>query len=260
MANDVSEGFHIWEGVFDSFEEAGGSTSAFSEATWVSRSKEKALRLREQARTTAFASLASSTHEYCLPVVAALCQARKGHLRILEFGGSVGFSFWSIVEALASPRDVEIHVVDNEKICEAGREVFAGEKRIVFHSSVPEGHFDIVHCGSSIQYSRDWAGRVRDLARAAPDYLVFDDLPAGDIQTFVSLQNYYGAKIPHWFFGIREFIETITRVTGYRLCYKSRYVGTYLGVVGPVPMDNFPPSRRIETAYNVAFTAPAGTS
>lgn len=246
--------FNIWEGVFGSFAEAGGSTLVFSEALWVQRSKEKAIRLRDTPRTPTYTPPANATHEYCAPVIAALVQAQKGFVRILEFGGSVGLSFGILVEPLADPSQVEVHVVDNENICRAGRDVFAGEPRISFHTDVPRGvAFDLVHCGSSIQYSADWAGQIETLVASGPDYLVFDDLPAGDIPSFVSLQNYYGKKIPHWFFDIREFIETVTRVTGYRLCYKSRYIGTFLGRPGPFPMNNFPERCRIDHAYNIAF-------
>jgi putative methyltransferase (TIGR04325 family) len=94
---------------------------------------------------------------------------------------------------------------------------------------------------------------IRQLVLSAPEYLVIDDLPAGDIETFVSLQNYYGKKIPHWFFNVREFIERIEQETQYRLCYKARYVGRFFGEVGAVPMDNFPPDRRIDNAYNLVF-------
>jgi putative methyltransferase (TIGR04325 family) len=253
-----SEDFHIWEGIYSSFVEAGGSTRVFHEPLWVERCTEKALRLLEQARGSGFTPVTGATHEYCLPVIAATLQARRSPLRILDFGGSVGFSVPSVVSALGDPAAVEIHIVDNEKICEAGRKVFAGDPRVTFQTSPPAGvRFDLVHCGSSIQYVEDWPALVRELVSTEPELLVFDDLPAGEVPTFVSLQAYYGKKIPHWFFDVREFARTVTAVTGYRLCYRSRYVGTFLGKTGPFPMENFPEDHRIENAYNLAFARPS---
>lgn len=249
----TSEPFYIWEGIYETFEEAGGSTEVFAERGWVERSKQKGTNLRSQARSS---RSAPACHEYCIPIVVALLQARRRHVRVLEFGGSVGFTFHSTVDALARPQDVEIHVLDNERICAAGKDVFAGEERISFHSRLPEEvSFDVVHFGSSIQYVPAWAAQIKELASLRPEFLVFDDLPAGDIRTFVSAQNYYGKKIPHWFFNIDAFIDTVTRETDYRLCYKAQYVGTLLGKTGPLPMENFPADHRIEHAYNLVFSA-----
>lgn len=240
----------IWEGIYPSFDAAGGNTGTWCESLWVDRSKEKALRILGGA---------SSSCDYCIPSIAAFVQAKKQHIRILEFGGSVGLSVRAIVEALADRDAVEIHIIDNENVCAAGREVFKCDPRVFFHTRIPDGmRFDLAHCGSSIQYVENWSEVVRQLVRSAPDFLVFDDVPAGDIPTFVSLQAYYGKTIPHWFFNLGEFIDTVESVTGYQLRYEARYVGTFLGKHGPFPMQNFPEDHRIENAHNLAFARPAG--
>jgi putative methyltransferase (TIGR04325 family) len=249
----VNDPFYIWEGIFPSFDAAPGSTHVFAESSWVTRSRDKALALRARAAEGGSPSFATAAAAYCFPVIAAVAQAEVGRVRILDFGGSVGFTFHAVVDALARPDDVEYHLVDNATVCAAGREVFRGEPRITFHSEVPAGRFDVVHLGSSLQYVPDWLRQVRELALREPRYLVFDDVPAGDIPTFVSLQNYYGSKIPHWFWNVDEFVSAVERATGYRLFYKARFVGTFLGKTGPVPMDNFPPSHRIEHPCNFAF-------
>ena len=247
----------IWEGIFATFEESHGSTEVFGEPLWAERSRTKAEQLIEASRSPGFTPVTNRCHEYCLPVVAALLQAERGHLRVLEYGGSVGLSFHALVDALPEPPRVEVHVVDTESICAAGREAFVGESRIAFHTTCPSDVvFDLVHLGSAIQYAPDWTGLLCSLVSTRPKYLVLDDVPAGDIPTFASLQNYYGRKIPHWFFNIREFVDGVTRATGYRLAYKTRYVGTFLGRTGPFPMDNFPEDHRIDNAYNLAFVAP----
>jgi putative methyltransferase (TIGR04325 family) len=261
MTPMAHETLNIWEGIYRTFEEAGGSTDVFSEPLWVERSTKKARQLKSATQSACFTPQGTGTTAYVLPAVAALLQAKKGLIRLLDFGGSVGFTFPSIVSALARPNDVDVHVVDNESICEAGRDVFKDDPRIHFQSRPPDGvTFDIVHCGSSIQYVSDWTRKVRELVASGPEYLVFDDVPAGDIATFVSLQNYYGKKIPHWFFNVREFVEGVEQATDYRLCYKARYVGTFLGNLGTFPMDNFPLDHRIENAYNLVFVRGTNTS
>lgn len=241
--------FRIWEGIYRSFAETPGNAAVFTESTWVERSRNKALRIRELARTAATSPSAGGVHEYCLPVIAAVAQTEAPHLRILDFGGAVGFTFHAVASALGRPKDVELHIVDNAAICKAGREVFADEPRVSFHERVPDDlHAEIVHLGSSIQYVDDWAALIEVLVAHGPKYLVFDDVPAGPIPTFATAQYYYGRYIPHRFFNLDEFVDTVSRVTGYELFYKARYLGA-----GPYPMDHFPEDHRIDHPYHFAF-------
>jgi putative methyltransferase (TIGR04325 family) len=244
--------FSVWEGIYATFAEVPGSSAVFSEALWVERSRQKAIELREREGGIRD-SIEAAGHEYCVPVIAAMLQAERGHVRILDFGGSVGLSFSVMTARLARPDAVEVHVVDNERICVAGRDVFRDEPRISFHTSPPDLAFDLVHLGSSVQYVPDWIETVERLVLSRPRYLVFDDLPAGAVQTFVAAQNYYGKRIPHWFFNLGEFVRTVSEVTGYELIYRAPYLGTFLGKRRPFPMENFPVERRIDSAYNLAF-------
>ena len=251
----------IWEGVYADFDAAPGSTSVFAEELWVERSRAKARDMIAAIRPRGAAPAAVAAQGYALPLVASLVQAGQGGVRVLDFGGSVGFAFPLLVGALGDPDRFHVAVVDNPRICAAGREVFAGEPRITFSEDLPSGGtFDIVHCGSSLQYVRDTEALLARLAAVTPRYLVLDDLPAGNVQTFVSTQNYYGKKIPHWFFSLPELVARVSRATGFRLIHQERYVGTYLGVSGPMPLGNLPADRRIEHALNLVFERPHGSA
>jgi len=249
----TSNEFFIWEGIYSSFQEAPGDDRAFREAVWAERSRTRAHALREMRRSGGLARATTASTGYCLPVVVALAQTEHPRVRLLDFGGCVGFSFYAVVDVLPRPEDIEYTVVDNEVVCKIGRDVFDDEPRIAFRSELPGGPFDVVHCGSSLQYVEQWAATLRALVASKPKYLVLDDVPAGSIPTFVGLQNYYGKQIPHWFWNADEFVDTVTRATGYELFYKARFIGTFLGKTGPIPMDNFPADHRLENALNLAF-------
>jgi hypothetical protein len=53
-------------------------------------------------------------------------------------------------------------------------------------------------------------------------FIMLSCLNAGDIETFVTYQNYYGSKIPVWFWNIREIIEAF-RNLDYSLIYQSLF-------------------------------------
>ena len=94
---------------------------------------------------------------------------------------------------------------------EAGARVFQNDERIRFSDTLPRGveKVDIVHLGSSLQYIEDWRALIGELARYRPHYFLLTDLLAGDIPTYATAQNYYGSKIPCWFFNIQEIISTV---------------------------------------------------
>jgi len=106
-----------------------------------------------------------------------------------------------------------------------GREIFDGNNKIQFFTELPsfDTSIDIVHLGSSIQYVDEWTKLLNDLSKYSAKYLIFADLPAAEIDTFVTIQNYYGNKIPVRFWNLKEFISTVEDL-GYKLVFKARYI------------------------------------
>ena len=231
---------NIWDGIYRTFAEASGVRDAFAEdGTWL----EKAVK-----RTTEGRSSQHENFDVILPVVAAL----TNRPRILDFGGAIGTGFLPIIASGTARNDIEFHVVEVAALVEAGRRIFADDPRIHFHTDIPAGTFDIVHAGSSLQYVDDWTGMLRTFAARHPKILLFSDVPAGDIETFVTIQNYHGRQIPMRFWNVDEFVRAVESL-GFALVYRARYVPNILGKRGPNPMDNFPPSHRLEYPCHLMF-------
>ena len=87
-----------------------------------------------------------------------------------------------------------------------------------------------------------------------PRLLILSGLTAGDIETFVTYQNYYGSKVPAWFWNVNEIISAVENLS-YSLIYKSVLAFSYLGKIQPLPMENFPPKYRLERECNLMFAS-----
>lgn len=238
----------IFEGVYRHFSGVPHSGAGFDGTVWTDAAIAKARRLIEVAAKPGTVSEAVGYPLSVLPVVAALAGHRSASktVRILDFGGGLGFTYLPVKAGLADEYSLEYHIVEKPNICRSGEELFREHPEIHFHTVVPAGlkQIDIVHLGSSLHYVDDWRGLLRELACLEPSYVLLTDLTAGDIETFATAQNYYGSKIPIWFLNVTEVIDFMTRL-GFGLLFKAKYFGTYLGVQRDCPQDNFPEHLRI---------------
>lgn len=254
MASMSENDFFIWEGIYRSFQETGGDENAFNSEIWVrkiAKQAEESLQAMRQADTVPTVAL---SRDYILPVVAALVDTNDGKVCILDFGGGLGTSYLSTLAAIPDSKNVEFHIVERESVCSLGGELFEEYPLLQFHVGLPslDGAVDIVHAGSSLHYVEDWKSILASLVDYSPRYLIFSDIPAGDIKTFVTTQNFYGRKIPVWFWNIDEFISTVEE-DGFRLVYRCRYLSMSPLVQQSMMMLNFPKEYRLGCTCQLLF-------
>lgn len=131
------------------------------------------------------------------------------------------------------------------------------EERVTYLPDLPLGQsFDLIHAASSFQYLECWKDLIENFASLNPKYILLSDVFAGAINSFVTLQNYYGSKIPHWFFNLQDLLDTFER-HGYRLIMKSYATSRRLSVEDDLPMDNFPEALRLPQSLHLLLQAKA---
>lgn len=246
----MTDAIKIWDGVFPDFASVPRRGPGFDGPEWVDI---LAKRL-EDAR-------AAPGHPvvpvYLLPAVAALALG-DGVLRILDFGGGVGATFIGLAAALGDATDLDYRIVDSAAVCVRGRALHDGEARLRFHESVSEAREhhgdapDIVHLGSTLQYIEDWRGLLAALTHPPPRFLLLSDVFCGPFEGFVTCQKVYDSRIPFQFVNDGELVEAIEGM-GLRLIMRTPYFTRVLGRYGPLPMDNFPPERRLEHTSHFLF-------
>jgi putative methyltransferase (TIGR04325 family) len=248
-----SERFKIWEGVFSSFAETGADNSAFEGDTWINKLIERAAHAKAQSAGTAAVAPVTETRDYALPFIAATIARRDTPLRILDFGGGIATSFFPLVQMLPADQPLVFVVIENETVCEIGRNVLSGEMRVRFQSRLPaDEFFDIVHCSSSIEYIDDWRGMLARLSQYRPAYLMFVNLPAADNKTFVTTQHYYGKRIPMHFWNFRDFVSQVESL-GYELMLKCRFRGNWRDAYPEMPTEHFNSEYRANYFSQVVF-------
>lgn len=248
--------FNIWEGIYSNFEECPKSGEGFQGKTWTSRSRARINKLLNGAKEK---KTIPSVVVYCaslLPFLVALVSERskKGGVGILDFGGGLGFTYIPVIYGCLK-QSIDYHIVESKNICQVGRCIFKDDRRIHFHPSLPKKRqrIDIVHLGSSLQYIDDWKALIKNLAGYNPQYFLFTDLIAGNIPTYVTIQNYYDSKIPSRFFNVKEVVNQMSSV-GFWLLFNSIYRTTFLGKEQELPQQNFPKKLRLRHTCSLLFS------
>ena len=230
----------VWEGVYASFSEVPNRGPGFEGKMWVENSLRKIEKIRNSSKSQKTIPLIPIYQESILPIVAGMVYNEEGFVRILDFGGGIGLTYYQVVRSLPNSENLKYHIIEKETVCEAARDFFREEEGIFFHSYFPSDldKIEIVHMGSSLHYVAKWRETLSKLCAYQSRYFLFTDLTAGDIPTYASAQIYYESRIPVWFFNVNEIIDHMT-AQSYRLVFKSNYVSKILGKEQPYPQNNF---------------------
>jgi putative methyltransferase (TIGR04325 family) len=247
--------FKIWEGVYASFSEArvDAAGPGFDGEIWRSRSLDSARACLAALKAGTRIPPLHTQRSTMLPPVAAMMLGERERLAVLDLGGGLGIGYMTLLESVpAAAHRIDYTIVEVSGICDTGRELFARDfGSIRFVTSPPEGaRYDLVHCSSMLQYVEDWRGFLRSLGAMQAPYLLLSDIFAGDNPGFVSLQNYYGSRIEHWFLNYDELLAVL-KDTGYELKMKTYVTARRLGVDEKLPMAHFPPSHRVDQTLHL---------
>ena len=250
----VNSNFNVWEGVYGSFSEAPAIGPGFAGPVWRERSIASAR--EDAARAAAQQALDYSLRQRnaILPTLTAVTLGEQARVRILDFGGAAGAGYMVLAKAMPDAIDrVDYAIVEVEDICHMARELFVAGRGPTFYSEPPgAANFDIVHAASAIQYIEHWQGLLTRLAGYGARFLSLADIFIGEFETYVTLQNYYASRIPHWFFNADEFIGEVER-HGYKMELRTECDARILGRHGPLPMENFPSALRLAQTSNLLF-------
>jgi putative methyltransferase (TIGR04325 family) len=178
--------------------------------------------------------------------------SKKKRIKILDFGGGLGIGYMTLAESLpADLKRVSYNIVEVPEISSIGINFHAGAVNYV--SNLPtQTSFDLIHAASAFQYIDNWQELVKKFAALEPQYILLSDVFAGFIKTYVTLQNYYESKIPHWFLNLDELLACFNNY-GYKLSMKAFATSRRLNVEDTLPMANFSEDLRLAQTLHLLF-------
>ena len=151
-------------------------------------------------------SVTFSIPEYRWPVVAGLLSvaAREGDLRVLDFGGALGSSFWQHRDVLKGVA-VSWAVVEQASFINAAKNLDQHEVRFFdsIKSAVQEISPNVILISSVLQYLPNPGETLQELLNTPANTLIIDRTPMSDTQTNIACiqavpPTIYPASYPAW--------------------------------------------------------------
>ncbi len=245
--------FSVWEGVYDSFEKAGGDTNAFDSTQWIDKQIQRVEQLLSEIENETLAS-----KDYPMPLMAAMLCPFKEKLSVLDFGGGMGLQYLELISSIPNAENKIIyHVVDGKASIKNRPESLNKFKNLHFHEDLDslKSIVDILHIGSTLQYIDDWRGLLKVLVdKFNPKYAVFSDFMAGDVPSFVTHQVFYEKRIPHRFINLQEFLSFVEQQLHMSLLFKTKFVRSILNQEAVFPNFGLPKTHQIDRPYHMVFS------
>jgi putative methyltransferase (TIGR04325 family) len=183
---------------------------------------------------------------HAFPVLAGLLRvalAQGGELRVVDFGGSLGSSYFAAQEFLAPVRRLRWAIVEQERFVRAGREQFANHE-LVFYDSLAEAvqqeNPQVILLSSVLQYLPEPYAFMAELPNYHFASIIIDRTPfVAQGAELLAIQRVpkeiYDASYPAWFFREDRFLA----------CFRPSYdlVADFSGQDAPVH------TRQIQAVY-----------
>lgn len=219
----------VFTGNYASWIEAARAASGYADPGILERTRRATALARDDTSIFERDSVILPRPDYPLAALAALlhiANLKEGRLRVLDFGGALGSTFFQLRRFLAPLREVCWSVIEQPHYVECGQLEFANE-RLCFHHDVAgalaTGEYDVLFLSCVLQYLPN-PHRVLDelLAHRLP-FILLDRtaLHAGSNDRLTVQHNpaaIHPASYPAWFFNENRLLSHF-RAT-HRLIYR----------------------------------------
>lgn len=198
-----------FEGNYNTWEEAAALCTGYDVRSILDKVLEATLKVKNCEAVFERDSVLFDKIQYSWPVTAALMWAaarNNGELHVLDFGGSLGSSYFQNKKFLSSLKTVSWHVVEQAHFVEKGK-AFIEDNVLNFFTSIEESvktvSPNVILISSVAQYLPNPQWLFNQINSVEADILLFDRTPFTiDYDNSICIQNVpsniYKASYPMW--------------------------------------------------------------
>jgi putative methyltransferase (TIGR04325 family) len=211
--------FYGWHGSYASWREASVKCTGYDEETILEKVKKSTLMVKSGEAAYERDSFVFDEVQYSFPVLSSLmwiAALNKGSLCVLDFGGSLGSTYYQNRKFLDLLPDVSWSVVEQPGFVKAGKDYFEDD-RLHFFGSIDDvcksSPVSVAIFSSVLQYLEEPFLLLEQIRSHGIKYIIIDRTPfiKGDDRITIQKVNprIYSGSYPCWFFNKAKFISVL---------------------------------------------------
>jgi len=208
-------------GNYSSWKDAKKDSVGYDSVVILEKVKKSLLKVKNGEAISERDSVLFDKVEYSWPMVAGLLNAsdnKSGELRVLDFGGSLGTTYFQNRLFLQDFKELQWAIVEQEHFVRTGKEFFEDQKLKFYHNiedCVKEINPNVVVLSSVIQYIEKPFEILDKLMKVGADYIIIDRMPLIGKKDRIVVQRVssaiYRASYPSWLLNEQNFVSFLTR-------------------------------------------------
>lgn len=209
-------------GFYNTWAEAQSESTGWSSAEVLKKVSASALKVKNGQAAYERDSVLFDKVQYSWPLLALLLRValeNDGILRVADFGGSLGTTYFQNRDFLANVKKIEWNIIEQENYVNRGNELFEDGKLNFFTDInsllAQKNKPNVLIVSSVIQYLEKPFDMIQNFLDADFDYIIFDrtsflEIPDHRIAIQKVKPSIYDATFPIWFFNYEKFLALFT--------------------------------------------------
>jgi putative methyltransferase (TIGR04325 family) len=206
-----------WKGNYATWAEAQQQASGYDDDAILNKVKDALLKVKSGEAVYERDSVLFNEIDYSWPLLSALmwiAAQEKGNLSLIDFGGSLGSSYFQNKAFLKDLNEVAWNIVEQEKFVRCGKQYFESE-HLKFYESIDAcvkfNSLSTLISSSTIQYIEKPFDMLDSMIKHKFKYIAFDLIPIWNKPNRITVQtvppNIYEASYPCWILNENDFLN-----------------------------------------------------
>jgi putative methyltransferase (TIGR04325 family) len=207
----------MWSGNYDNWEKAKSSCTGYESNSILEKCKNALLKVKNGEAVYERDSVIFDHIQYAWPLLACLQDiaiASNNQLRVIDFGGSLGSTYFQNVHFLKKNLALEWYIVEQPGFVDVGKKEFEN-RQLKFEYTVDEvmekSDINCLLLSSVLQYVDNPPKWIDKFLKIGVPYIIIDRTGFIKGQQRLTVQNVpesvYPASYPCWFFNEKQFLN-----------------------------------------------------
>lgn len=186
------------------------------------------------------------------PLSLMLLNEKKKNIKILDYGSGSQELFFQL-SMMNIKKTINIDSIETKTLVNFFKKKKFNKSNININFFVKLNFlkkYDYLHISDSLQYVIDWKNFLKKINKKNHKFVILNNIPAGNIKSYITKQRFYGKEIPNTFFSDKEIVKLLFN---YELVFSSLYLNKIHGEYRSYPQDNFKKKDRIDYPKTFIF-------